>query len=83
MLDRSGQPPSFEGWQEIRDRLDRRPGVRATGAAIQLAGVLMNGDRSVAFVGAAVEPARQRRMGIEVKLRAGSPLPDEAPGVGD
>jgi len=83
MLDRSGQPPSFSGWQEVRDRLDRRPGVRATGAAIQLAGVLMNGDRSVAFLGAAVEPGRQRRMGIEVKLRGGSPLPDEAPAVGD
>jgi putative ABC transport system permease protein len=67
----------------VRDRIEALPGVRAASAAIQLAGVLMNGDRSVAFAGAAIEPARQRRMGIDVKLRAGAPLPDATPTPGE
>ncbi len=83
MTDRAGAPPAFRGWRDVRDRIERRPGVRAASAAIQLAGVLMNGDRSMAFVGAALEPARQRKMGIDVKLRGGEPLPDAAPTPGE
>jgi putative ABC transport system permease protein len=37
----------------------------------------------VAFVGAAIEPDRQAKMGIEVKLRAGDRLPNEPPAPGD
>jgi len=83
LMDRSGSPPAFEGWRDVRDRIERRPGVRAASAAIQLAGVLMNGQRSVAFAGAALEPDRQRRLGINVKLRGGAALPDAAPAPGE
>jgi len=83
IIDRAGSPPAFHGWQAVRDRIESRADVQATSAAVQLAGVLLNGDRSMAFMGAAVEPARQRSMGIAVKLRAGEALPDDAPVAGD
>ncbi len=80
---RAGMPPAFHDWQPIRERLEHRHGITAVSAAIQLAGMLMNGDRSVAFVGAALEPARLHKMEIEVKIRAGDKLPDEAPAAGE
>jgi len=40
-------------------------------------------DRSTAFFAMAVEPARERRMGIRSKLRAGEELSDEAPAEGE
>ena len=83
LIDRAGAMPAFHGWREVRDRIERRPDVTAATAAIQLAGVLMNGDRSMAFIGAALEPARQRAMGIDEKLRGGTQLPDDAPVAGD
>jgi putative ABC transport system permease protein len=48
-----------------------------------MAGVLMNGERSAAFTGIGLEPERQRRMGIEVKLRGGDFLPDTSPERGE
>lgn len=83
LVDRAGAPPGLEGWRSIQDRIERLPGVLAATGAVQIAGVLANGDRSMAFVGAAVEPARQRRMGITVKVRAGEPLADADPVPGD
>ena len=83
LTNRSGSPPEFREWRDVRARVERRPGVRAVSAVIQMAGVLMNGERSVAFTGAALEPARQRRMGIDVKLRGGTGLSDNAPAPGE
>jgi len=83
LIDRSGSPPDFPGWREVRERVEKRPGVRATTASIQMAGVMMNGQRSVAFAGAALEPDRQKRMGINLKLRSGVDLPDAAPSPGE
>lgn len=82
-VDRSATPPALLDWQLLRERLERRSGVRAVTAAIQLAGMLVNGDRSAAFLGAAIEPDRQRRMGITVKVRSGQALPDGAPESGE
>ena len=81
--DRSGHPPSFSGWQGIRAAIERRPDVRAAGAAIQFAGMATNGESSASFIGLAVEPDREWRMGMDVKLRAGTNLPDENTANGD
>ncbi|MEO8678366.1 MAG: FtsX-like permease family protein [Vicinamibacterales bacterium] len=79
--DRTGRPPGFAGWREIRDTIEHQPHVRAAGATIQFAGVATNGGSSASFVGLAVEPDRERRMGMAVRLREGASLP-EAEGAG-
>lgn len=71
-----GLPPSFDDWRSARDLIERSPYVEATGAAIQFAGVATNKDRSAAFLGAAVEPDRERRMSVKVRLRRGANLPE-------
>lgn len=81
--ERTGRPPGFAQWREARSVIEGRPRVRAAGAAIQLAGVATNGDRSASFIGVGVEPLRERRMGVEVKLRSGLNLSDEDPREGD
>jgi putative ABC transport system permease protein len=78
LVDRAGSPPAFDGWQAVRERVEQRAGVRAAGAMIQLAGVFVHGDRSMPFLGAASEPERLRRMGIDVRMRDGRALPDAA-----
>ena len=69
--DPSGRPPGLSGWRVLRDAIERRPHVRAAGAAIQFVGVATNGDHSASFVGIAVEPDRERLMGMDVRLRQG------------
>jgi putative ABC transport system permease protein len=81
--DRSGRPPGFRQWRAIRATIESRPHVRAAGAAIQFAGVATNGESSASFIGLAVEPDRERRMGMEVKLRRGANLPEREAVIGD
>lgn len=81
--DRSALPPGFSGWRETRARIESRPYVRAAGAAIQFAGVAIHGQRSASFLGVSVEPDRERRMGIDVKLRRGADLPATEPPEGE
>lgn len=81
--ERTGRPPGFAGWREARSVIEARPHVRAAGAMLQLAGVATNGDRSASFLGVGVEPLRERRMGVEVKLRGGTDLTGEEPAPGE
>jgi putative ABC transport system permease protein len=81
--DRSARPPALDGWQEMQTAIEARPHVRAAGAAIQFAGVATNRGRSASFFGVAVEPARERRMGVETKLRGGAGLPEDPPAEGE
>ena len=78
-----GLPPSFVGWRETRAAIESRPHVRAAGATLQFAGVVTHGDRSASFLGAAVEPDRERRMGMRVRLRNGEDLPAVEPMAGE
>jgi putative ABC transport system permease protein len=80
--DRSA-PPAFAGWQRVRAAAEEVPHVLAAGAAVYLTGMASNGERSAAFVGVALEPDRERRMKLEVKLRGGANLPDAAPAAGE
>ena len=57
--------------------------MQAAEAAIQFAGMASHSDRSAAFLAMAVEPDRERRMGVEVKIRNGEGLPDEVPAEGE
>jgi putative ABC transport system permease protein len=81
--DRSGRPPSFREWLTLRTTIEGRPHVRAAGAVIQFTGVATNGERSASFIGLAVEPDRERRMGMETKLRSGVNLPEKAALAGE
>jgi putative ABC transport system permease protein len=76
--DRSGRPPALVEWRALRATIEGRPDVRAAGAVIQFAGVATNGESSASFIGLAVEPDRERRMGMDVKLRAGKNLSETA-----
>jgi putative ABC transport system permease protein len=79
----AGLAPAFVGWREARERIESRPHVRAAGATIQFAGVATNGERSASFLGVAVEPDRERRMGMRVRVRRGADLPEAEPAEGD
>jgi putative ABC transport system permease protein len=81
--DGSNLPPAFTDWREIRSELESRPGVRSVGATIQFAGMATNGERTAAFLGVAVEPDRERRMGMNVRIRRGADLPETEPVEGE
>ncbi len=78
-----GLPPSFGNWRTTRDLIEQSSFVQGAGAAIQFAGVATHGDRTTAVIGAGVEPDRERRMGVVVRLRRGSDLPDGEPVPGE
>jgi putative ABC transport system permease protein len=82
-LDRSVQQ-GIEGWQEVRDTVERLPHVVAVQANLHLMGMIQKpGGDSVSFVGVGVEPDRERRMGFETKVREGRALADTPPAAGD
>jgi putative ABC transport system permease protein len=74
--------PGLADWRAVRAAIEAAPEVRAAGGVIHLSGVVGLGDRSTAFLGLAVEPDRERRMGFDVKLREGEDLPGEPPAEG-
>jgi putative ABC transport system permease protein len=78
-----GAAPALEGWEALRAELEAIPHVRAVGAALQVTGIVSHGERTAAVLGLAVEPDRERRMGVEVKLRGGAGLPEAAPAEGE
>lgn len=71
---RAGAPPGFRAWREAQASIEGSPYVLAAGAAIQFAGVVTNGDRTASFLGVAVEPEREERMGTVVRIRSGRNL---------
>jgi len=73
----------LQDWQAVRAEIEKTPHVLAAGGNIHLMGIVSKGERSASFLGVAVEPDRERRMGFEVKIRAGSPLPETAPAEGE
>jgi len=82
-LERLARPPLLGGWEALRKEIEARPHVQAAGASIQFAGMASHRDRSAAFFAVAVEPDRERRMGMEVKLRGGEGLSEEPPAEGE
>jgi putative ABC transport system permease protein len=80
--DRSA-PPALAGWARVREAAEATPHVLAAGAAVYLTGMASKDERSSAFVGVALEPERERRMNLEVKLRGGRNLSDAPPPAGE
>src|SRR4030042_1525732 len=58
----------------IQQLLEGAPHVRSAEARLEFMGLISNGEKSVAFMGDAVEPERQKRMGMLVKVQSGSDL---------
>jgi len=81
--DRSGSPPTLREWRALRATIEGRPRVRAAGAVIQFTGVATNGEHSAALIGLAVEPDRERRMGMATRLRSGADLPEKETPAGE
>ena len=80
--DRSA-PPALQEWAGVRAAAEATPHVLGAGAAVYLTGMASKDDRSSAFVGVGLEPDRERRMNLEVKIRGGTNLPDAAPAAGE
>jgi putative ABC transport system permease protein len=80
--ERSG-PPKLRDFEEIREEIERTPGVRGAGGIIHLTGMVSHGEESSVFLALGVEPDRERRMGFDLKLRGGRDLPAERPGEGE
>jgi putative ABC transport system permease protein len=71
-------------WRPLADRLAALDHVVAVGANLQVLGLAQSAaGASFSFVGVGVEPARERAMGFETRLREGEPLPDAAPAPGE
>lgn len=81
-LERSGFP-GFAEWEKTRAQVEAAPHVLAAEGVIRLTGLVSKGDRTVAAMGLGVEPERERKMGFELKLRAGSYLPGTTPAEGE
>ena len=79
--DRVG-PPAFAGWAEARRSIEAMPHVLGASGAIVLHGLVGKDERTLPFIGAALEPDRERRMGLQVRVRGGRPL-DAAPAAED
>ena len=81
-LDRA-PAPALADWREVRASLEALPHVVAVGANLHLMGLAQTAaGRSASFVGIGAEPERERRMGFEVRLRAGADLAEGEPAAG-
>lgn len=75
--DRAG-PPAFTGWEAARREIEAMPHVVGASGAIVLHGLVSRDERTLPFIGAGLEPDRERRMGLQVRVRGGRLLA-EAP----
>lgn len=74
----------LDDWRELQAEIERLPHVLAAAPTIHVAGMGSTADgRTAAFLGLAVDPARERRMGFDLKLRQGAPIADEPPLAGE
>lgn len=74
----------LEDWAALQAEIETVPGVLAASPTLHVAGVASTADgRSTAYLGVAGDPARERRMGFEVRLRRGEDLADDAPAIGE
>jgi putative ABC transport system permease protein len=80
--DRS-QPPALHDWENLRRAVEAVPNVRGATGVVVLQGLIGRGERSVPFVGAGLEPDREKRMGFLVRLKAGRLLREAIPAEGD
>ncbi len=76
-------PPSLLGWREARRAIEAIPHVKGATGAIVLQGLASKGDHSAPFVGAGLEPDREARMGLIVRLRSGRGLSLSPPREGE
>jgi putative ABC transport system permease protein len=64
----------LENFQVLQQMFEAEPHVRAAEARLQFMGLISNGDKSVAFMGEGVQPERQQRMKMLLKVQTGSDL---------
>ncbi len=74
----------LDDWAAVQRQVEALPGVLAAGPTLYVAGMVSTpGGRSAAFLGVAGDPARERRMGFTVRVRAGEALGDAPPREGE
>ncbi len=73
-LDKEEMKPleyGLDNYRSVQALIERTPHVRSAEARLEFMGLISNGEKSVAFMGEAVEPDRQKRMGMLIKARNG------------
>jgi putative ABC transport system permease protein len=69
--------PLAQGLQDYRalqTRLEAMPHVVGTTGEVSFVGLVSNGEKSEAFLGRGVEPAREQKIGFTTRLKAGRAL---------
>ena len=61
-------PAALQAW------LAKQPHVVTTSPEIEFVGLISNGEKSEAFLGRGIDPARQTPMGFNVNIKSGRPL---------
>lgn len=61
-------PAALQRW------LEKQPHVVASAPEIEFVGLLSNGDKSEAFLGRGIDPARQDDLGFNTNIKSGRPL---------
>jgi len=80
--ERAGRP-ALEDWEAARAAIEATPHVVGATGAIVVAGLASRDERSVPFVGVGLEPDREQKMGLQVRLKAGGGLSTAPPPVGE
>ena len=65
-------PATLQKW------LEAQPHVIATAPEIEFVGLISNGEKSEAFLGRGIDPARQKDLGFNVNVKSGRPLDGNA-----
>ncbi len=76
-LDKEEMKPlqyGLENYRSVQDLIEGMPHVRSAEARMEFMGLIANGDKSVAFMADAVQPDRQKRMGMLIKVQSGQDL---------
>lgn len=66
----------LDQYRSLQDLIERTPHVKSAEARLEFMGLISNGEKSVAFMGDAVQPDRQKRMGMLIKPEVGQSLLD-------
>jgi putative ABC transport system permease protein len=64
----------LENYESIQKLVEGAAHVRSAEARLEFMGLISNGEKSVAFMGEAVQPERQKRMGMLINVQTGRDL---------
>jgi putative ABC transport system permease protein len=64
----------IQDYRALQARLEKLPHVVGTTGEVSFVGLISNGEKSEAFLGRGVEPAREQQIGFTTHIKEGQPL---------